>query len=489
MDSRISARPDRRVGTRVAGRYRLVTHLADGGMGSVWCAHDEVLHRDVALKFLRDDLAADDAVLARFRNEARTAASLSHPDIAQLHDYVERTWEDPPEVFLAMELVRGHSLADELRARPRPDATFVRHVLEHAAAALGAAHRVGVVHRDVKPGNLLLDDAGQVKLTDFGIARAMEASSITQDGYTTGTAPYMAPEQARGETVGPWSDVYALGVVAFEMLAGRRPFEGLRRRTDPTPALPGDGMDAELARLVEDCLRPEPADRPRDGDQVMARLRGLRTGRGVPIAPVANLRAAATSADAADVATRIMPVTQAEARAPLAATSVSPRAAVVQRSSGRRRAGWVALAAVLAVAAGLVALTRGDEADQGSGASSAPTAAGAVTGAVDVRRDDVVGRSADDVALWFRTQGLEVITHEVPTDDVAAGSVVDVTPIGSVPIGSTIDLGVATPTSQASVVSVAPTPPSAPPDTASPPAEGAKGNGKAKGKGKPDQDG
>jgi tRNA A-37 threonylcarbamoyl transferase component Bud32 len=279
-------------GYLVAGRYELADLIALGGMGEVWRARDLVLNRPVAVKLLRSEHAGDAAFLARFRDEARHAASLAHPNIATVHDYGEQDgW-----AFLVMELVEGESLAARLARTGPTGAAPVIGVLGQVADALAVAHRAGIVHRDVKPANILLTPDGRVKLTDFGIAKAMGGSSHTASGVVVGTARYLSPEQATGAPTSPASDVYALGLVAYEMLAGRPPFTGtsdvaaaLAHVRDLPPSLPADVPPA-LGTLIGESLAKDPARRPVDAATFAGRLRavdlsGVGVGDTRPVAP------------------------------------------------------------------------------------------------------------------------------------------------------------------------------------------------------------
>ena len=193
-------------------------------MGEVWAATDTVLGRQVAVKILRDELVDSPAFLARFRAEARHTASLAHPGIASVFDYGEDQQGDRCVAYLVMELVPGTPLSQVMAERGTLRLDFALSLLAQTAHALHAAHLMGVVHRDVKPGNLLLLDDGTIKVTDFGIARAASSVPLTEVGQVVGTARYMSPEQAAGTEVTPASDVYSLGVIGYEMLAGRPPF-------------------------------------------------------------------------------------------------------------------------------------------------------------------------------------------------------------------------------------------------------------------------
>src|SRR4051794_7981385 len=203
-------------------RYRVVRHLANGGMASVWEAHDELLDRDVAVKLLASHLGEDERARRRFQREARAAAGLSsHPHVVTIYDVGEHRHR----VFMVMEIMRGGSIGDRLKSgREISQATIVRWLRE-AAGALDTAHDAGVVHRDIKPGNLLLDDHERLAVADFGIARVAWEDQLTLTGQVLGTAAYLSPEQAMGETASAASDRYALAVVAYELLTSTRPFE------------------------------------------------------------------------------------------------------------------------------------------------------------------------------------------------------------------------------------------------------------------------
>ncbi|NNG38121.1 protein kinase [Flexivirga sp. ID2601S] len=261
-------------GTVVGGRYQLTSRIAGGGMGEVWRATDRVLERPVAVKLLRATLTDDPAFLARFRVEARNAAKLSHGNIAQVHDY----GEDGGTAFLVLELVDGRPLSQLIAAEaPLAEADAV-HLLVQAATALHAAHAKGIVHRDVKPANIVVDDESTAKLTDFGIARALDASSMTRAGEVMGTPQYLAPEAATGKEATAQSDVYSLGVVAYELLVGRLPYSSdtavgfaLAHVNEPVPALPPTVHPA-LREVVQAAMSKHPDERPRGGSDFARRL-------------------------------------------------------------------------------------------------------------------------------------------------------------------------------------------------------------------------
>ena len=250
-------------------------------MGEVWRAVDEVLNRPVAVKLLRLDLAPDEAFKARFRAEARTAAGLSHGGIAAVFDYGEAMGS----AYLVMELVPGEPLSAMIAREGALGTDKTLLLVSQAARALHAAHRHGVVHRDIKPANLMVTPELRVKITDFGISRPRDHEPLTATGQVMGTAHYLAPELARGEVASPLSDVYALGVVTYECLAGWRPFEGENQVAVATahlqeqpPPLP-DTVPAAIRRLVQATMAKRPADRPQGADVLAAALEDLRLRR------------------------------------------------------------------------------------------------------------------------------------------------------------------------------------------------------------------
>src|SRR6266516_6280868 len=266
-------------GSVLKHRYRLDCRIGVGGMGEVWRGTDLALRRVVAVKLLRPEYAQDEECLARFRAEGRHAALLSHPNIAQVYDYAERA--PPVPDFLVMELVDGQSLARLLAEGPIGPARTMG-IVAQAARGLQAAHAAGLVHRDIKPGNLLVRPDDQVKITDFGIAQAAGAARLTRTGMLVGTAAYLAPERAAGGLATPASDLYSLGVVAYECLTGQAPFGGeplavaLAHMQQAIPPLPPP-VPAAVAALVADLTAKDPSARPPSAADAGDRAERLRS--------------------------------------------------------------------------------------------------------------------------------------------------------------------------------------------------------------------
>ncbi len=265
-------------------RYEIGPRIGQGGMATVFEATDRQLDRRVAVKLLADNLAADDDFRRRFEREARLAGRLSHPNVVQVFD----VGEDEGRPWIVMELVEGQGLEALLSERGPLDPRQAAGLGAQAAAGLGHAHAAGFVHRDVKPQNLLLREDGTLKVADFGIARAAETTRLTRAGSVLGTGPYMAPEQAAGGDVSAVSDVYALGVVLFELLCGRTPYDAPPPASgswvEPVPSLRDaePSVPAELERVVVRCLQPDPALRPGSAAEVRDLLEALD---GAPVSP------------------------------------------------------------------------------------------------------------------------------------------------------------------------------------------------------------
>ncbi|WP_394161208.1 protein kinase domain-containing protein [Galactobacter valiniphilus] len=310
-------------GISLGGRYRLTDRIAIGGMGEVWKALDDVLGRVVAIKILKEEYTGDPGFLERFRAEARHTALLNNDGIANVFDYGEADGS----AYLVMELVPGEPLSTIIERERVLTPDFTLSVIAQTARALSAAHARGLVHRDVKPGNLLIMPNGKVKITDFGIARLADQVPLTATGQVMGTAQYLAPEQATGQTATGQSDLYSLGVIGYECLAGRRPFTGesqiaiaLAQVNDRPPALP-ETLPLPLRALILSMLAKDPADRPANASQLAIAADALRAGR--TEAAVAAVPGMAAFLGAGDAATQAM-------TSPLEATTQATQAISAQ---------------------------------------------------------------------------------------------------------------------------------------------------------------
>ncbi|SOD95716.1 protein kinase domain-containing protein [Blastococcus haudaquaticus] len=397
-------------GRRTLGdRYELGSLLATGGMGQVWRGRDTLLDRPVAVKVLRNEFTGDPTFLARFRAEARHTAVLAHRNIAALYDYGEETAQDGTGetlAYLVMELVDGESLSDLLARERRLPVGPTLDLLEQTAAGLAAAHAAGVVHRDVKPGNVLVGADGTIKITDFGIAWSASSVPLTQTGQVVGTAHYLSPEQAAGTKAGPASDVYSLGMIGYECLAGRRAFDGdnsvqiaLRQLRDTPDPLPDD-VPENVRRLIGRALLKDPAQRFPDGAAFRDAVADVLVGRMLTPPPV-------------DTGTR--------------------RFAAVAGPPPRRR--WLrVLAPVAALLAGAGIAVAGV---QLVGSDPPPaTAAGPTT--VVLVADDYLGRPVGEVEAELGASGFAVERRAEETAARPAGTVTAISPAGAVRVGSTI---------------------------------------------------
>ena len=320
----------------VDNRYRLVKPLGSGGMADVYLAHDNILERDVALKVMSTRYATDEEFVERFKREAQSAAALSHPNIVSIFDRGE---SEDGTYYIAMEYLPGGTLKDRIMSKGALPARTAAAVALQIAEALQCAHERGVIHRDIKPHNILITESGDVKVTDFGIARAASSSTMTRTGSILGTAHYISPEQAMGEPVGPASDLYSLGVVLYEMLTGELPYDAetplgiamkhvnghLQPPKTVDPSI-SDGINAITCRL----LAKDPEDRYASDAEL-----------------IEDLERVAAGLEPADATTELMSTRAMPAAAVLAPTRVGPPP--VERRNGKRRRGWPLVLAFLAL--------------------------------------------------------------------------------------------------------------------------------------------
>jgi eukaryotic-like serine/threonine-protein kinase len=495
-------------GDVLQNRYELRSLIATGGMGEVWRAQDRVLGREVAAKVLKSEYTGDPVFLTRFRTEARLSAGLTHPNIAVLHDYGEVEPAVPGGdrlVYLVMELVDGEPLSTVLAREGRLTPERTLGLLGQVAAGLAAAHAAGVVHRDVKPANLLVRPDGTVKITDFGIAWSAANATVTRTGHVVGTAQYLAPEQVQGQKASPASDVYAWGAVAYECLAGRRPFDGpnpvevaLQRLSEAPLPLPAD-VPGPVRALVERTLVTDPAARIADGTALGAAVADATAGR---------------TPEPADerTATRVLPTVPAQQSVtaplpvgPVAAAAVAPVVPALDDDAdddetddrGRVRRlvvpVLVGLVATALVVTGLVLGSRDVPAPAAPPAAAAtstapPTSAAPRPTATLVRVDpaDHVGQRVAAVQTWLTGLDLRVALVEVERTDVPAGQVTALEPSGELPVGTTVTVTHAVAPPPPPQPTVVPTP--TPAQTAGDEKEKGKNKDRGRGRDKSDED-
>ncbi len=422
------------VGQLYGNRYRLQLRIAIGGMGEVWQAEDELIRRQVAIKILKEEYLSDPNFLERFRTEAKSAALVEHEGIANVYDY----GEDSSSAYLVMELVPGESLSRVIDREKRLSDVKVLDIIAQTSRALAAAHARGLIHRDIKPGNLLITPDGRVKIADFGIARVGDQVPLTKTGQVMGTVQYLAPEQATGKASTPSTDLYSLGVVAYEALSGRRPFTGenqmaiaMAHINEMPPALP-DSIDPRVQNLVLSCLAKKPNQRPESATSLAIRAEALlREKRGSVSRPITQ--------PPLDPMTELITTD----------TAPLPRGPVVWP--------WVATLGLLGLVTVVVLVAILSEPNtEEIQPTQSPTTTETVEptpseepteteepASVLLLRSDIIGQDLSEVTAKLTELGFQVnaIPGElIPGDDPRVRTVYAVAPTGSIPPGSIIDI-------------------------------------------------
>ena len=470
-------------GLTFGGRYELSSRIAIGGMGEVWQATDLVIGRTVAIKILKDEYLGDPGFLERFRAEARHAALVNHEGIANVFDY----GEEEGSAYLVMELVPGEALSTILEREHVLSTDRVLDIVAQTASALQAAHAAGLVHRDIKPGNLLITPDGRVKITDFGIARIADQVPLTATGQVMGTVQYLSPEQASGQSASPTTDVYSLGIVAYECLAGKRPFTGesqvaiaMAQINETPPDLPVTVAEP-VRNLVLSCIAKKPEDRPSSTANLARAATALRRGD----------IAAAAAAVPAILGGRPAPQTQATSLMPTASTVPygSTQATTVIGAAGagdallppidggteqpgdkkkkKKRSPWtwplIVLIAILVLVLGgtITALVIGQNGSKDvpvtTSTSAPPTkqtptpepttpAPTPTPNTVAIPESELLGKSFDDAAAILVALNFDLsassVTGTAATTAEQVGTVYKVNPVGNVQRGTTIELTV-----------------------------------------------
>lgn len=433
------------VGQLYGDRYRLQLRIATGGMGEVWQAEDELILRQCAIKILKEEYLDDPMFLERFRSEAKSAALVEHEGIANVFDY----GEDTGAAYLVMELVPGESMSRLIEREKKLSEEQVLDIVAQTSRALGAAHARGLVHRDIKPGNLLITPDGKVKITDFGIARVGDQVPLTKTGQVMGTVQYLAPEQATGKPSTPATDLYALGVVAYEALSGKRPFTGenqmaiaMAHINEMPPALP-ESIDPRVQNLVLSCLAKKPTQRPESANSLAIRAEALLREKRKQ-GPIKMSRDPSGYQESS--VTEVIPTD----------TAPLPRAPIVWP--------WVATLALLAVTAVVVIVAILSEpgevepqttpspsvssttpAEPEPTASETPDATSSpeVIETVLILRSDFIDGNLSDVTARLTELGMQVNAipgDTVPTNDQRARRIYAVSPTGNIEVGTVIDI-------------------------------------------------
>lgn len=448
-------------GVSFGGRYELLSRIAIGGMGEVWEATDHVIGRTVAIKILKDEYMGDPGFLERFRAEARHAALVNHEGIASVFDY----GEENGSAFLVMELVPGEALSTILERDGALSADKTLDIVAQTASALQAAHAAGLVHRDIKPGNLLITPDGRVKITDFGIARIADQVPLTATGQVMGTVQYLSPEQASGHPASPATDVYSLGIVAYECLTGKRPFTGesqvaiaMAQINEKPPPMPAT-VPMPVQNLVMAMIAKKPSDRPSSAATVSRAAQALRRGD-LNSAAIAVPAIASANIKDADDATRILTGTN-----DAAATRILPTTAQLptnqtpdtEPESKKKRSPWtwplIALISLLVLALGGtlfgLLLNQGDNAPARKTSISAPppstpaeTPKETTPPLVDVNALSLRGMTCEEATAALHAEQLVAKCtpgEPAPTED-KKDVVYEVLNAGNQEVGSTIEL-------------------------------------------------
>jgi len=433
------------IGHVFGGRYELKARLAIGGMGEVWQAVDKVIERQVAIKILKEEYLGDKAFRERFRAEARHAALVNHEGIASVYDF----GEEEGSAYLVMELVPGEALSTIIERERFLSAERVLDIVAQTASALHAAHQAGLVHRDVKPGNLLITPDGRVKITDFGIARAVDQVPLTATGQVMGTVQYLSPEQASGKSATALTDIYSLGVVAYEALAGKRPFTGesqvaiaMAHIKNPPPPLP-ESIPLAVRNLILACLAKKPERRPTSARQLaraaIAITRG-RVGEALALVPAVDDEPQEMTED---TSTRILPV------------SVSTGETASPRRFARLPRTWPLVGLVVALAVLLIGIIaalvfRPTETAPSPTPTPTPSTTGSsvpspspsdpLSGNVVITEDEFIGLTINQVSEKLDSMGLrlDAVTGNIATSLDLVGTAYRVNPQGSVSLNTLI---------------------------------------------------
>ena len=451
-------------GLTFGGRYQLSSRVAIGGMGEVWQATDLVIGRTVALKILKDEYLGDPGFLERFRAEARHAALVNHEGIANVFDY----GEEDGSAYLVMELVPGEALSTMIEREHTLPVDKVLDIVAQTANALQAAHAVGLVHRDIKPGNLLITPDGRVKITDFGIARIADQVPLTATGQVMGTVQYLSPEQASGHPASPSTDVYSLGIVAYECLAGRRPFTGesqvaiaMAHINDQPPALPGT-VPEPVAALVMSCIAKKPADRPATAANLARAAQALRRGdvaaATVAVPAIGGAGTVAFNPPPGNDAATALIGTQANAPVVGGGAPRSPAGPENDTDEKKSRAWiWWLVGAVVLIAAIVIGVLVFANADPDTKPSASQSSAPSQTRSqapsqepsatptetrTTINPADYIGRATDQVQTELQSMGFAVQVQDGDPAETAeqANTVQSISPTGSLSDGTLITL-------------------------------------------------